>query len=208
MPQHVDTVSRTSTEPTSAVRITVIYSLGSLSFDAWLTEKHTSGLEVTTNPIETGVSIADHCYLKPKQITIEAAVSDLKMPSASTAYDDTSTSRSRRAYELLLQQQANATLGDPTALLTVVSSLYTYRNMICTSISANRDADTARLLSFEAELSEVITVSTQQASYTPLNPRAGKPTRQAGPAKGTGTVQTTPTTVVLPSKLASLIGWH
>jgi hypothetical protein len=172
--------------------VTLIFKIGSLTFDAWLSEKHTSEVEVTSNPVETGVSISDHCFLKPKGLTIAAAVSDVKMPTASAGYDDTSTTRSRRAFELLIEQQESCTSGDPTALLTVITGLKQYENMICTSVTATRDAETARMLSFEAELCEVIMVSTQQATYTPIAPKAGKTARQAAPVAQKGQEQATP----------------
>jgi hypothetical protein len=172
-----------------AAPVTLIYQLGSLTFDAWLSEKHTSEIEVTSNPVETGVSISDHCYRKPKGLTIAAAVSDISMPTASGDFDDTSTTRSRRAFELLIEQQESCTSGDPNALLTVITGLKQYENMICTSITATRDAETARMLSFEAELCEVIMVSTQQVTYTPLAPKAGKTARQATPVANKGQEQ-------------------
>ena len=44
--------------------------IGDFTFDLTTTESHTSLLNITENPIETGASISDHAFLAPKEITI------------------------------------------------------------------------------------------------------------------------------------------
>lgn len=43
---------------------------GLFIFDVITMERHSSGLRVTENPIETGSNISDHAVLEPKEITI------------------------------------------------------------------------------------------------------------------------------------------
>ena len=173
------------------IPVTLMYSIGSLTFDAWLAEAHTSELQVTENPVERGSVISDHCFMKPRQVVISAAVSDIKMPSAAAGYDDSAAGRSHRAFALLTQIQQNFAAGQQT-LLTVATGLKIYSNMICTSIVARRDAETAQLLAFDATLVELITVSTQAVSYTAPSPKPGKPTHQAAASKDKGKEQPQP----------------
>lgn len=43
--------------------ITIVRSIGSLTFDAVFDEAHDSDLEVTDSPVETGVTVSDHAYM-------------------------------------------------------------------------------------------------------------------------------------------------
>jgi hypothetical protein len=158
-------------------------NIGGLTFDAVISEQHVSQLQVTENPIETGVSIADHCFMMPQKVTISAVVSDIKMPSASTLYDGSPSGRVRQAFQMLQDKQsslaANPSLKDA---FTVVTGLKTYQHMVITSLSATQDAETSSLLAFTAELSEILMVSTATAAYTAPKPVAapGKSTWSSG----------------------------
>lgn len=157
-------------------------SIEALTFDAVISEAHTSEMEVTENPIETGVSIADHCYMKPLKVTIQAAVSELKMPSAPSLYDGSPSGRVRQAYQMLQQLQLDCTTN-ALQPFSVATGLVLYQNMVCTSLSATQDAASASLLSFTAELTQVTVLTTQTVGYTPAKPMPGKPKQQAGDTK-------------------------
>lgn len=173
--------------PPADQQVTIMRSIGPLTFDAVLTEEHSSELQVTTNPVETGVAVADHCFMQPLRVRIAAVVSDLKMPSASNLYDDTS-SRARRAFEFLQYLQTDLAAGNAEPF-DVATGLRLYEHMVCVSLTATQDAETASLLSFEAELQEIITVDTQTATYTKARPMPGKPTRQGTQKKEQGDKQ-------------------
>lgn len=51
-------------------------SIGGIMLDAELLEGHTSDLEITENPVESGAEVGDHAVLKPKTITIEGVIVD------------------------------------------------------------------------------------------------------------------------------------
>ena len=50
--------------------------MGSFVFDAVFEETHEADLEVTDNPVETGVVVSDHAFMKPLRVKISAGVSD------------------------------------------------------------------------------------------------------------------------------------
>jgi Dit-like phage tail protein len=174
-------------------QVTIIHSIETLTFDAVLTESHESQLQVTSNPVETGVMISDHCFMQPLKVTISAAVSDLKLPSGSPDYDDASSGRARRAFELLQTLQANTAKGDVDPF-SVSTGLRLYEKMVCVGITARQDADTASLLSFDADLQEIITVDTKTVTYKEpkLKPAPKKPAQQATPAVDKGKQQPKP----------------
>ncbi len=177
-------------------QVAIIRSMGGLVFDAVFEETHESELEVTDNPVETGVVVSDHAFMKPLKVTLSAGVSDTPLKywqSAGGTGQDAWTKqdgddpfasdsgRVRRAYELLTELQA---LAEP---FDVQTGLKLYSNMVCTSIRTSQDKETAGALLFTATLREVIIVYTQVVSYPPR--KAGATKRQAGAKKDKGEQQ-------------------
>lgn len=168
--------------------VTIARNIGGLTFDAVISESHVSELQVTENPVETGVSIADHCFMRPLRVTISAVVSDLKMPSAPNLYDGSPSGRVRKAFEYLQYLQTDLA-NNTGAPFEVITGLRTYDDMVCTSLTATQDVTTASLLAFTAELTQIKTVSTAAVAYVQPKPMQGKPVRQATPAVNQGPQQ-------------------
>lgn len=168
----------TFSEPTE---LTIVRRVGSLQFDATFREAHELSQTVTENPIETGVSIADHKYRNPRKVTITAGVSDTPLDRPASDQFLTGSSRSQRALELLEELMLSIEPFD------VQTGLRLYKNMVCTSVRAEQDAKTAHILFFTAELREVIIVSTQTVKYPPK--KEGATARQGGSVKNKGQAQ-------------------
>lgn len=162
-------------------QVAIIRSMGGLVFDAVFEETHEADLEVTDNPVETGVVVSDHAFMKPLRVKISAGVSDTPLAVVTDDHFASDAGRSRRAFELLTELQKRA---EPFDLQT---GLKLYENMVCTSIRTSQDKDSAGALLFTAELREVIIVYTQVVTYPPRKPGATK--RQAGPKKDKGEQQ-------------------
>lgn len=143
-------------------------SIGSVELDASVSETHQGDVDVTEHPVERGANIADHARPKPESITIEGLISNTPLPapngqltkvtSGSAEFDSRSElqpTRSGQAYADLLA------LKDRGELLTVVTALRVYDNMILTSLSVPRDARTGQALRFSATLKQVKVVTSQ-----------------------------------------------
>lgn len=150
-----------------------------IALDIVLREGHTSELEVTQNPVETGVVVSDHAFMRPLEIEIEGEISDTPLhgydrqtgqPIADRFYSK-NASRSATALEQLRGLQASA---DPFSVQTL---LKLYPNMMLVSLNVEQDADTANGLPIRMRLREIIRRSTQTVTYPPR--AAGKPHRQA-----------------------------
>lgn len=184
-------------------QVAIIRSMGGLVFDAVFDETHEADLEVTDNPVETGVVVSDHAFMKPLRVKISAGVSDTPLAVVTDDPFASDAGRSRRAFELLTELQKRA---EPFDLQT---GLKLYENMVCTSIRTSQDKDSSGALLFTAELREVIIVYTQVVTYPPRKPGATK--RQAGPKKDKGEQQgkevtEKPKKQSLSKKLADAIG--
>lgn len=167
-------------------QVAVIRAMGGLVFDAVFEETHESDLEVTENPVETGVVVSDHAYMKPLRVKICAGVSDVRLNPSSVDQFASDDGRSRRAFELLTDLQKR---GEP---FDVQTGLKLYKNMVCKSIRASQDKDSSAALLFTAELREVFIVHTQVVQYPPR--KVGATKRQAGPKKDRGEQQGTEVT--------------
>jgi hypothetical protein len=152
-----------------------------IEFDIVEMESHSADLEVTDNPVETGVVVSDHAFMKPRELEIRGVVSDTPL----RGYDPTTgerktdrfyssskqTSRSASAWEILRALQTSA---EPFSIQT---GLEFYQSFVIASLSADQDASTENGLVFRMRLREVIRRSTQTVTYPPR--AAGKPHRQA-----------------------------
>jgi hypothetical protein len=183
-------------------------TVAGLQFDAVISELHTQRLQVTENPIETGVNIADHCFVEASELQLVASVADIKMQNAAGGYDS-SIGRSNYAYQKLadLERQLAQNELQP---FEIVTSVKVYRRMVMTEIQMSRDKTTPLLGRFQMSFKQIITVDTQNVSYTPL---AGSTARSASPRKDSGNLQPKPATdqqtnaVNRDSKLLKALQW-
>lgn len=159
-------------------------AIGPVGIDCVITERHSSELDITEIPIETGAKITDHAIIIPKRLTLDVADSG----AAATYAALVAFQESRIPFSL-------------------VTGLTIYNNMLIKRIDADRDATFSRILRCRCDLQEVIIVSTTYAASpdgdaTGTRGKAGgtKSTRAAPPAsersgdavtgdRSTGTVQ-------------------
>ena len=138
----------------------------SRTFDVIEIEETTLETEVTDNPVETGVSIADHAFDKPTKLTITAAVSDLAPPGKDQdAFAAVGASRSVAAYAWLDQVRRS---HEPFSMQT---GLFLHPSLIITSLRVRQDKDSSRVLKFTMDLREIVYVSTQTVIYPAKQPK-------------------------------------
>lgn len=179
-------------------------SIGGLSFDAVFEEQHLSELEVTDNPVETGVVISDHAFMKPLKLVITAGVSDTLLRERANDPFAGSENRAREAFRLLSELQAAA---EP---FSVQTGFKLYENMVCTSIRTLQDKETANVFLFEAQLREVIIVFTQTVTYPkrksgPTKQQASK-RKEKGEQQGSDVDKKNPGSTSVLSKLKGVVG--
>lgn len=150
-------------------------AIGPIPVSVIMSERHSSTLGITENPIETGAKITDHAYVEPKRLTLEFADAN----AAGT-------------YNTLVRFQ------ESRVPFVAVSGLYVYQDMLIKSLDAERDARTSRILSGKVELQQVLIVST---AYTSTEGEAGSQTgtsannsKKANPGGKKSTSAARPTT--------------
>lgn len=115
-------------------------SIGGIPVDVMVDEKMISTMEIAEHPVERGAKVSDHAWRKPHAIMLTGVVR---------------SENALGAYEALLALQARA---EPFDFMT---PLKLFESMLIESLDVTRDREKGRILYFEAELREVIIVSTQ-----------------------------------------------
>lgn len=140
-------------------------------FDGYLDVSINSELEITSHPVETGASIADHAYLKPQEITMTVLMSDVHeslVPGQFTG----GWSRSVTAYNVLKKIQSDR------ITVSVLTRLGLFKNMILKSVIAD-DTDIelfglrARVTLVELPVARVRTVEISEADQTTIQTEMG-----------------------------------
>lgn len=177
--------------------VTLIYKTDgkedAITFDATPSETHTSDVDVTQHPIETGAKVSDHILRKPQILRLEAVVTDFPLGLAGRSNitghllgnalgnknNEGALGRAAEIYKRLERLQLAGTLAE------VRTSLKTYKNMAIKSLSTPRTAATKNAIKFSAMLEEVRLVDSQVTpiAITKLNKAKGK--QNNGPQNGT-----------------------
>lgn len=139
-------------------------AIGPIPIDCVLEERHTSEIDITEIPIETGARITDHAVVLPKRVSLEVADAN----AAAT-------------FNALVRLQ------ETRAPFTVITGLFVYRNMLIKRLDATRDKTSSRILQCFADLQEIIIVSTAytadptgESNSAQGEPGGSKSTKAAG----------------------------
>lgn len=135
--------------------------IGPVPLNVLLSEKHTSEVEVTSNPIETGAEVNDHAYIKPKKVELEIADKN----AAAT-------------FNALVAFQESRTP------FTLVTGFRLYENMVITEVDATRNASFSRVLKATVSLKEVKIVETGTAEAETSDKKAGDKSKSSKTSKG------------------------
>lgn len=171
-------------------------------FDSTISEDHSFEIVIPDDPVETGVSLSDHAYAKPRPLRMEVAVSDTPLqergipvydrnntPSVQLARLWTNGGDTRRsvfAWQYLVDK------ANQFAIFDVQTGLELYQNMMFVKGSASVTKDTAGCLHASLEMKQVRFASTRETTYPPRGPR--KTSRAGAPKVDVGKVQSDETT--------------
>ena len=162
-----------------------------LLFDSTIREAPSFSIAITENPVETGVSMADHAYAKPDTLTLEVVVSDTPLlsdgqgtpaiqlaQSQGLAFMGPNERRSVNAWAAIQLAAKSFTV------LTVQIGLGSYPNMMLEQGSAEQTVDSAGIMRATLQLHQVTFAGTSKVVYPPRAPK--KPARKAAPPADAG----------------------
>jgi hypothetical protein len=137
-------------------------AVGPIPVNCILSEQHTSEIEITSNPIETGAEVNDHSYVRPKQVVLEIA-----------------DRNAAAMFNILIRFQ------ESRVPFYLVTGLTVYKDMLIQSIDATRDKTHSTILKATVTCRQVIIVSTGSAPAEGGKQPSGKP----GGANSRGSVK-------------------
>ena len=150
--------------------------------DASIREVHSVSGEVSEHPVENGVDIVDHYRVLPRQLDMEAVVSDTPIVSSSLSLPGETLLNS--AIGLIEGDEKPSTNAwvelqrffDEAVVLEIKTSLETYTSMVLTDLSVVRDASNGQVLFFSASARQIRFVDTEegQAIALPAEPSGQK----------------------------------
>lgn len=153
-------------------------TVDSIQIDVSPSQQHSGDVDVTEHPVEQGSDISDNARPKQKQLTFEGFFTDTPIPGRDPSrIGQLQEGRSANAYQVL------AGLRDSGSLVSVVTGLKTYQNMVITALTVPIDARTGDALRFSISF-RAIRIVESQVDVHPATPRGKK--------KDKGTKPTTP----------------
>jgi hypothetical protein len=165
-------------------------------FDSVIREAHQFSIAITDEPVETGVSMTDHAYVKSVPLVLEVRVSDTPFLDDATGLMVTSTIGANRAGGATLftsKGEVRRTVNAWQAILDrahafsvfdVQTGLKLYQNMMFETGSAEQKVDSANVLKATIQLKPVLFATTSTVVYPARGPKKTK--RQAGPVSDGG----------------------
>lgn len=136
------------------------------NFDATTSESHQHTAEVTNHPVENGVDITDHIQLKPFKLTLTGIVTNTPLAPGINS----SATRIRELYDDLIN------LFESKQLLSVVTGLRRYTNMVITSVTVPRQAPNRQHIIPSVSMVQINTVEQAFVALESLGiPKKAKP---------------------------------
>lgn len=130
--------------------------VGAIELDASIQENHRSANAVTSFPVEQGVNISDHVRKEPDSVTIRGIVTDHPLIWGGGGF----VKRSIQAYQKVLRMM------DDAELISVVTTIRQYDNMIIQSNDTPRNSSLGNAVEFNLTLREIKTVQVLETQGT------------------------------------------
>lgn len=200
--------------------------IDTLTIDATISEQHASTSDVTDHPVEEGSDVSDHKRDKPDTLKIEGLISNTPINRGQntrsglrsfvdTVSDTLSNMDARPGYAEGAYNTLRA-LKESGKLITVITGLRVYENMMLTELSAPRDSKTGDALSFTCTLREVRIVRNRRVILTnPTVPKANEKKKTGTQATKTAKEDTKSKSILkkagdteLGDKLLRGLGWR
>jgi hypothetical protein len=132
--------------------VTLIYNGQTITLDATVNENHSTEVNITEQPIETGAKITDHIQPKPDSLRLDAVITDFPIGPLKA---QGSKGRAVALYQQIKGLQLAATLFE------VRTGIERYQNMAIKSMSPMRNKDTKGAVKFSIAFQRVTLVDSQ-----------------------------------------------
>lgn len=132
--------------------------VGVIAIDATLSEDHEYTARVTSFPVENGELVSDHIINEPEKLNLVGLVTDTPLNIL------LGFNRSITAFNRLIDIHRNK------EIVTVVTGIKVYTNMVMTSLNVPRDLSTGQSLTFNMQFQKIILDSSTRLILNQNNP--------------------------------------
>lgn len=186
--------------------------IGNLTLDVTIREQHVYRNDVTAFPVEEGADVTDHVRPLPPRLTMSGVVSNTPLlnvgslftsavesfrnsPIGTSIYD--SATRTEQALAELMKltgwRYPTRVVSDAYVIqrivpITVVTGLRVYTDMVMTSLTVDRDANTGDSLPFTVELTHISIAKFRQTTISGLESPASSVSKRTSSTKDVGKV--------------------
>lgn len=122
-------------------------SIGRCLFDAVFSINHSQNITITQHPVQSGAAVADHAFLEPDEVVLDVGMTDVATSLDTIA--GSAKNRSVVAYEML------RSLAQAREPLDLTTRLFSYKNMMITSIAVDDDFHTMHALRASISLQQI-----------------------------------------------------
>lgn len=125
-------------------------------FDGFMEVEHTSKVQITSHPIQTGANISDHAYEEPDELNMKIIMSDAMSSISEDSekqFAGIAYTRSVGAYKILRE------LLKQKKVFSVGTRLKTYDNMMMQSLTVNDNADSMNGLVADISMRQIFVVN-------------------------------------------------
>lgn len=130
--------------------------------DLYPEENHNLPVTKTKYPVEDGSSRTDNFVVEPEKVILRGFVSDLQ-PSFFGLVQISNKSRGKEAWNRIRE------LKNSGELVTVVTTLGVYENMLVTNVDSAVSSETGKSLAFTITLEETLIAETETVQLPPVN---------------------------------------
>lgn len=132
--------------------------VGVIAIDATLSEDHEYTARVTSFPVENGELVSDHIINEPEKLNLVGLVTDTPLNIL------LGFNRSITAFNRLIDIHRNK------EIVTVVTGIKVYTNMVMTSLNVPRDLSTGQSLTFNMQFQKILLDSSTRLILNQNNP--------------------------------------
>jgi hypothetical protein len=152
-----------------------------LVLDASIDEQHKYTNKVSRFPIEDGSTITDHIINEPVAITMQGFITNTPVLEADSSVARTGYAANRvdTAFEALIS------IFTKKEIVTIVTGLMTYSNMVLVSLTVPRNKTIGDTLRFTADFQEIKIVTLETVSYEKVK-KVYEANKQAAQKVGNG----------------------
>ncbi len=161
-----------------------------LRVDAAIDAGHEATMEITQHPVEIGADVTDFAIVQPRMLVLNGRISAVKPVKEGFEPDPNeivgiSPDRVSYSWSVLEEAMRNR------RVLTIVTPLKLYENVLIRELRTNQDARTVHVLDFVATIQEIITVAVTETKFADEEIAEGSAQQQASPPVNRGEIQAT-----------------